>query len=96
MPFKDNYVIDTGGSTWSVPQNFDVRFNWDYDDGRAAMMGRYRQGVARRWAATTRLHWRREPDGGAEPKGRQRRCQVGGRSGRSHDHDRRGVGSRCV
>ncbi|MEO8812078.1 MAG: ferritin-like domain-containing protein [Caulobacteraceae bacterium] len=62
MAFKDNYVIDTGGSTWSVPQNFDVRFNWDYDDGRAAMMGLYRKGVEMQWDATTRIDWSQELD----------------------------------
>jgi P-aminobenzoate N-oxygenase AurF len=62
MPFKDNYVIDTGGSTWSVPQNFDARFNWDYDDGRAAMMGLYRKGVEMQWNAETRIDWSQELD----------------------------------
>ncbi len=57
MPFRDNYVIDPGASTWAVPQNFDARFNWDYDDGRAAMMGLYRKGVEMQWNAETRIDW---------------------------------------
>src|ERR1700733_13561577 len=62
MPFKDNYVIDPNGPTWSVPQNFDVTFNWDYDEGRAAMMGLYRKGVEMQWNAETRIDWSQELD----------------------------------
>ncbi len=62
MPFRDNYVIDPKGPTWSVPQNFDVRFNWDYDDGRAAMMGLYRKGVEMQWNAEERIDWSVELD----------------------------------
>lgn len=62
MPFKDNYVIDPGGSTLSIPQSFDARFNWDYDEGRAAMMGLYRKGVEMQWDATTRIDWSQELD----------------------------------
>jgi hypothetical protein len=62
MPFRDNYVIDPGGPTWAVPQDFDVRFNWDYDDGRAAMMGLYRKGVEMQWNAETRIDWSQELD----------------------------------
>jgi len=62
MPFKDNYVIDPKGPTWSVPQDFDARFNWDYDEGRAAMMGLYRKGVEMQWNAETRIDWSQELD----------------------------------
>jgi hypothetical protein len=62
MTFRDNYVIDPGGPTWSVPQNFDARFNWDYDEGRAAMMGLYRKGVEMQWNAQTRIDWSQELD----------------------------------
>ncbi len=62
MPFRENYVIDPHGPTWSVPQNFDARFNWDYDDGRAAMMGLYRKGVEMQWDAETRIDWSVELD----------------------------------
>ena len=62
MAFRDNYVIDPNGPTWSVPQNFDARFNWDYDEGRAAMMGLYRKGVEMQWNAETRIDWSQELD----------------------------------
>ncbi|MHB8528609.1 MAG: ferritin-like domain-containing protein [Caulobacteraceae bacterium] len=62
MPFRDNYVIEPEGSTWSVPQDFEARFNWDYDDGRAAMMGLYRKGVEMQWNAEDRIDWSQELD----------------------------------
>ena len=62
MAFKDNYVIDPNGPVWTVPQNFDARFNWDYDDGRATMIGLYRKGIEMQWDAETRIDWSQELD----------------------------------
>ena len=62
MAFKDMYTLDTKGSTWSVPQGFDAVFNWDYDDGRAAMMGLYAKGKEMQWDAATRIDWSQELD----------------------------------
>jgi hypothetical protein len=50
------------GSNWGVPQDFDVTFNWDYDEGRAAMMGLYRKGVEMQWNAESRIDWSQELD----------------------------------
>src|SRR5215472_17767351 len=50
------------GSRWSVPQDFDVVFNWDYDEGRHTMMGLYRKGVEMQWNAETRIDWSQELD----------------------------------
>ena len=62
MPLRDNYVIDPGAATWAVPQDFEVRFNWEYDEGRAAMMGLYRKGIEMQWNADTRIDWSVELD----------------------------------
>jgi hypothetical protein len=59
---KDIYAIEPDGSKWSVPQNYDVNFNWDYDDGRVAMAGLYRKGVEMQWDANTRIDWSLELD----------------------------------
>src|SRR4051794_19062488 len=58
--FKNLYAIATEGSTWSVPQDFDVTFNWDYDDGRAGMMGLYAKGKEMQWDAALRIDWSQE------------------------------------
>ncbi len=62
MAFKDLYALGTEGSTWSVKQDFDAVFNWDYDDGRAAMMGLYAKGKEMQWDANTRIDWSQELD----------------------------------
>src|SRR5580698_6620195 len=64
MPkLADRYPFPAAeGSTWKVPQDFDVTFNWDYDEGRAAMMGLYRKGVEMQWNAETRIDWSQELD----------------------------------
>jgi hypothetical protein len=59
---REIYAIEPDGSLWSVPQDFNVNFNWDYDDGRAAMAGLYRKGVEMQWNAETRIDWSQELD----------------------------------
>ena len=63
MPkLSDQYAIPADGSHLKVPQDFDVTFNWDYDEGRAAMMGLYRKGIEMQWNAETRIDWSQELD----------------------------------
>jgi len=50
------------GSHWKVPQDFDVDFNWDYDEGRVTMMGLYRKGIEMQWNADSRIDWSQELD----------------------------------
>jgi hypothetical protein len=59
---RDIYAIQPEETNWPVPQDFDVNFNWEYDDGRAAMMGLYRKGVEMQWNAETRIDWSQELD----------------------------------
>lgn len=62
MPFKDLYALGLEDSTWSVKQDYDAVFNWDYDDGRAAMMGLYAKGKEMQWDAASRIDWSQELD----------------------------------
>jgi len=63
MPkLSDIYATPADGSRWSVPQGFDVNFDWDYDEGRATMMGLYRKGVEMQWNADSRIDWSQELD----------------------------------
>ena len=57
---RELYALGTEGSTWSVRQDFDAVFNWDYDDGRAAMMGLYAKGKEMQWDAANRIDWNQE------------------------------------
>ena len=62
MNFASLYTEALTDSTWTVPQNFDVCFNWMYDTGRAGMMGLYQKGKEFQWDATTRIDWSQELD----------------------------------
>jgi hypothetical protein len=62
MNLNEIYAIASEGSQWTVPQNFEACFNWNYDDGRAAMMGLYTKGKEMQWDANTRIDWTQELD----------------------------------
>jgi len=59
---SDVYATPADGTHLKVPQDFDVTFNWEYDEGRAAMMGLYRKGIEMQWNAETRIDWSQELD----------------------------------
>ena len=59
---KDTYALALEGSHWSVPQNYDATFNWNYDPERTAMMGLYQKGKEMQWDAKTRIDWSQELD----------------------------------
>ncbi|MGH6972268.1 MAG: hypothetical protein ACREEQ_11710, partial [Caulobacteraceae bacterium] len=59
---SDLYATAADGPEWRVPQDFDVTFNWDYAEGRPAMMGLYRKGVEMQWNAQERIDWSQELD----------------------------------
>ena len=50
------------GSRWDVPQDFNVTFNWDYDEGRQTMMHLYPRGIEMQWNAADRIDWSQELD----------------------------------
>jgi hypothetical protein len=62
MNLQQIYALATDGSHWMVPQDFGVDFNWDYDDGRAAMMHLYSKGKKMQWDADERIDWSQELD----------------------------------
>jgi hypothetical protein len=60
--FQDYYVLATEGSRWTIDQDFQVCFDWTYDDGRAAMIGLYEKGKQMQWDAQMRIDWSQELD----------------------------------
>ena len=64
MPkLADQYPFPAAeGSRWDVPQDFNVTFNWDYDEGRQTMMHLYRKGIEMQWNAEARIDWSQELD----------------------------------
>ena len=59
---SERYAVPADGTHWKVPQDFDVTFNWEYDEGRPTMIGLYRKGVEMQWSAETRIDWSQELD----------------------------------
>jgi hypothetical protein len=58
-----------------VKQDFDAVFNWDYDDGRAGMMGLYAKGKEMQWDAATRIDWSQELDEDNPSRCPRNRCR---------------------
>jgi len=59
---KDMYTEALSDSHWRVPQDYDACFDWQYDQGRVAMIGLYQKGKEFQWDATTRIDWSQELD----------------------------------
>ena len=62
MELDKLYAIALDDTQWTVPQNFDAVFNWEYDEGRKAMMGLYQKGKDFQWDAAKRIDWSQELD----------------------------------
>lgn len=59
---RDLYPIPDIDPVWTVPQNFEAAFDWDYDDGRKQMMHLYQKGKDMQWDALDRIDWSLELD----------------------------------
>ena len=62
MALRDLYPIPNIDPCWTVPQNFEAAFDWDYDDGRKQMMHLYQKGKDMQWDALARVDWSEELD----------------------------------
>lgn len=63
MPsLRELYPIPDVDPSWSVPQEFEAAFDWEYDDGRKRMMHLYQKGKDMQWDALARIDWRLELD----------------------------------
>ncbi len=59
---RDLYPIPDIDPCWTVPQNFEASFDWEYDDGRKQMMHLYQKGKDMQWDALNRIDWSLELD----------------------------------
>jgi hypothetical protein len=57
MALRDLYPIPDIDPCWTVPQDFDTAFDWQYDDGRKRMMHLYQKGKDMQWDALSRIDW---------------------------------------
>ncbi len=54
---RDLYPIPDIDPCWTVPQNFEAAFDWEYDAGRNQMMHLYQKGKDMQWDALDRIDW---------------------------------------
>lgn len=59
---RDLYPMPDIDKTWSVPQEYDTLFDWDYDEGRTTLMHLYQKGKDMQWDAVNRIDWDLELD----------------------------------
>jgi hypothetical protein len=57
MALRDLYPIPDIDPVWTVPQDFETAFDWQYDDGRRQMMHLYQKGKDMQWDALSRVDW---------------------------------------
>src|SRR5262245_14755491 len=62
MSTADRYAMPTTDSAWDVTQQFTSTFRWEYEDGRASLLGLYEKGKVRQWNAAERIDWSQELD----------------------------------
>jgi hypothetical protein len=62
MSTADRYVMPSTDSAWDIPQQFTSTFGWEYEEGRASLLGLYEKGKARQWNAAERIDWSLELD----------------------------------
>ncbi|MEQ8347243.1 MAG: ferritin-like domain-containing protein [Sneathiellaceae bacterium] len=62
MTTAEHYAIPTDGAGWTFDGKSDAHFTWEYDDGRAALLGLYDKGKKQQWDAAERLDWSHEVD----------------------------------
>ncbi|MEO1136763.1 MAG: ferritin-like domain-containing protein [Pseudomonadota bacterium] len=54
---RELYPIPDIDPCWTVPQDFEAAFDWEYDDGRKQMMHLYQKGKDMQWDALDRIDW---------------------------------------
>ena len=57
MKLSALYPIPDIDPVWTVPQEFEAAFDWEYDDGRKQMMHLYQKGKDMQWDALARIDW---------------------------------------
>jgi len=63
MPsLRELYPIPDIDPCWTIPQDFETAFDWEYDDGRKQMMHLYQKGKDMQWDALNRIDWKLELD----------------------------------
>ena len=57
MSTADRYAIPVDTYEWKVPEEFESRFKWEYEDGSASLHRLYEKGKQQQWNASNRIDW---------------------------------------
>lgn len=59
---RDLYAVPHIDSHWTIPQEFEAVFDWEFDEGRMQLMHLYQKGKDMQWDALERIDWTLELD----------------------------------
>lgn len=62
MSLRDLYPMPDIDPCWTVPQEFEAVFDWEFDEGRMSLMHLYQKGKDMQWDAVERIDWTQELD----------------------------------
>ncbi|MBA4802884.1 MAG: ferritin-like domain-containing protein [Euryhalocaulis sp.] len=62
MSLRDLYPMPDIDPAWTVPQEFDAVFDWEFDEGRMSLMHLYQKGKDMQWDAVERIDWSQDID----------------------------------
>ncbi|WP_308909901.1 ferritin-like domain-containing protein [Pseudokordiimonas caeni] len=57
MALDPIYAKALEGSMWSVPQDYETLFNWNYSDDRKDLLNLYDKGKSMQWDTESRIDW---------------------------------------
>ena len=59
---RELYPMPDIDKHWSIPQQFDATFDFEYDEGRSTLMHLYQKGKDMQWDAVNRIDWELDLD----------------------------------
>lgn len=62
MSLRDTYPLPDIDPKWTVPQEFEAVFDWEFDEGRDTLMHLYQKGKDMQWDAVNRIDWTQDLD----------------------------------
>ena len=62
MSTQNRYAVATGENEWKIPGTFDTVFEWEYENGREALLKLYEKGKNLQWNTNTRIDWSQDLD----------------------------------
>src|SRR5215470_11792232 len=62
MSTTSRYTIPVDPTDWSVPNQFDTVFRWEYEESRDALLSLYEKGKQLQWNTNVRIDWSQDLD----------------------------------